>query len=89
MSEHPSDDTLESLGAEDTWEQEDVIDWPDKAEALKARLSKTEDALTLLHKYPFHSADCRCKQWGGKIDPENCGQCRAREALAALPEHLK
>ena len=24
MSEHPSDDTLESLGAEDTWEQERV-----------------------------------------------------------------
>ncbi|KKL04626.1 hypothetical protein LCGC14_2614160, partial [marine sediment metagenome] len=59
------------------------------AKALEARLSKMEEALTLLHKYPFHSADCRCKQWGGKIDPENCGQCRAREVLAALPEHLK
>ena len=50
--------------------------------AEKAALEQRVEGVDLLLKYPFHSADCRCKQWGGQIDPENCGQCRAREALA-------
>ena len=82
MTDHPSDDTLESLGAEDTWEQERVMS--DKSSNWQ-QIARTE-----MH-FPEWQALQRLRERaaGGNVADEDCNILNlALRKYAALEARL-